>query len=125
MQSFVVWNCLTVSMVSLVCSAMFAWLRKAYSSRNPIALYRFSFRFGVMPGLWKSEFVHSHGSVQRAFAALIGLRKASLVIVDQCSEVIGCMKVEGRILRDGAREEGKGMALMNVQRDSARLKELL
>merc|ERR1712154_524767 len=112
-------------MGTIMCFVLF---RKSYSGKNPIALYRFSFTFKSR--LFRPYFIHSHQRIKKAFRALIELRKSSLVIIDQCSEISQCMKVSGRILKDRKKDsdrwdDSRWRALQNIQQNSEKLKRLL
>ena len=124
-DAFIIWNTMIICIISFISTLIFAYLRKSYSSKNPIALYRFSFTFKSSE--FSAYWIHSHQRIKQSFAELIQLRKPSLVIIDQCSEILGCMKVEGRILKDTKKtwDDSRWRALQNVQRNSEELKKIL
>lgn len=86
------------SVLSLLACTAFAINRRDYAQQKPIAL--FSISLHVRTTQWKTYFIHSHYRIQKAIADAVGLRKKTLLIVDQCSESFNSMQISARVLSD-------------------------
>ena len=96
----VIINVLLCTLISVLITSFFRFLRRNYSHDNPVAQYQFSFTLKTSDGSWQSYWIHSHQKIQKCFKVAFALRKLSLTIIDQCSESLNSMKIEGRLLRD-------------------------